>query len=302
MQKFNMTIKNCRKTIFAKKCYVTLCTLAKKCDVTLCTKNFVEILYVAPSEINEFLHFMQKFNIAAKMAGKQIWLLVSCVSKISSKSLHFAPFLEINAFCVEIQDGHPMIFGRKWEMPAYILQLENFIKIAGPRTISEIKVFLHFMQKFKMATNNVRKMIFCTMWQMTLHIPSPTEILLKSLYLALSLRYMRFTQKFKMAGKNGKRTILPKSGRSTTYTLQLQNFNKIALSHIISEINVSLCFTQKLKMATKNNGKTILATTGKRLSVYLTSQKLCWNHSISNRFRDIKDFSFSSLRKIVAHS
>ena len=40
-------------------------------------------------------------------------------------------------------------------------------------------------------------------------------------------------------------------------TLAIKNFNEIALSHIISAINVFLHFTQKFKMATKNGGKMI---------------------------------------------
>ena len=42
-----------------------------------------------------------------------------------------------------------------------------------------------------------------------------------------------------------------KSPVDSTDTLEVKNFVKIALSCIVSEINVLLCFTQKFKMAAK---------------------------------------------------
>ena len=64
-------------------------------------KHFVEIaLSRTVSEINAFLHFIQKFKMAAKNCGKTIFgkscqktLKLSCGSQISLKSLYLAPFL-----------------------------------------------------------------------------------------------------------------------------------------------------------------------------------------------------------------
>ena len=78
---------------------------------TLWVKNFVEItLSCSVSEINAFLHFMQKFKMADKSDGKIIFwgscqktadtrvskilskLQIPCVSKILSKLLYLTPF------------------------------------------------------------------------------------------------------------------------------------------------------------------------------------------------------------------
>ena len=89
------------------------------------------------------------------------------------------------------------------------LRVKNFIEIALSPTVSEIKAFL------------------C------------------------------FTQKFKMAAKNGGNDFWEKSPGDSTDTLQLKNFIKISLSRTVSEINTFLCFTKKFKMAAKNGRKTI---------------------------------------------
>ena len=70
----------------------------------------------------------------------------------------------------------------------------------------------------------------------------------------------------------------------------------------VSKINVFLRFTQKFKMAAKNSGKTILAKSCTQLCTYPCGQKFHLNRSISHRFRHIKDFSFSELRKFVLFS
>ena len=40
---------------------------------------------------------------------------------------------------------------------AYTPEIKNFIKIGLPHIVSEINAFLHFTQKFKMATKRWRK-------------------------------------------------------------------------------------------------------------------------------------------------
>ena len=68
--------------------------------------------------------------------------------------------------------------------------------------------------------------------------------------------FVHFTQKFKMAAKNGRKDFWKKSLVHSAYTLYIKNFVEIALSHIVSEINAFLHFTQKFKMAARNGGKT----------------------------------------------
>ena len=74
--------------------------------------------------------------------------------------------------------------------------------------------------------------------------------------------FLRFTQKFKMAAKNGGKTIFSeKSPVHSANTLQFKNFIEIALSHTVIKINTFFHYTQTFNMAIKNIGKTIL---GKR--------------------------------------
>ena len=86
---------------------------------------------------------------------------------------NFEEIADINAFYTEIQDGC-----QKWQEidfwekspvdSADTLWVKNFEEIALSRTISEINAFLCFMQKFKMATKNGRKLMFGKSHQFTL--------------------------------------------------------------------------------------------------------------------------------------
>ena len=88
-------------------------------------KNFVEItLPHTVSEINTFLYFTQKFNMAAKSGGK----------KLFSKKLP-----------VDSADT-------QW--------VKNFIEIAVSHSVSKINSFLHITQKFKTAGKIGGKTVF----------------------------------------------------------------------------------------------------------------------------------------------
>ena len=82
----------------------------------------------------------------------------------------------------------------------------------------------------------------------------------------------------------------------------VKNFVEIALSQTISKINAFLHFTSKFKMAAKNDGKVIFGKIASMLYRYPAGQQFRRNRSISHRFGDIKDFSFSALRNIVPFS
>ena len=100
--------------------------------------------------------------------------------------------------------------------------------------------------------------------------------------------FLHFTQKFKMAAKNGRKTnFLEKSPVDSGDTLWVKNVVEIALSSTVSKINVFLSFMLKLKMAAKNGGKMIFfgKFTG-RLFSYPMGQKFCRKRSISHRFQD----------------
>ena len=58
-------------------------------------------------------------------------------------------------------------------------------------------------------------------------------------------------QKFKMAAKNGGKTIIENSCQLPADTLGVKISIVITLSCTVSKINAFLCFTQKFKMAAK---------------------------------------------------
>ena len=85
-------------------------------------------------------------------------------------------------------------------------------------------------------------------------------------------------------------------------TLWVKNFIEIALPHTVSEINVFCIYRRNLRWLPKIAGKSFLRKVVGTFCRYPVGQKICRNRSISHRFRDIKDFSFSALRKIVPFS
>ena len=116
---------------------------------TLGVKNFVKItLSHTISKINALLHFMQKFKMEAKNGAKTIFREKSPVHSADT------------------------------------LGVKNSVKIILSCTISELKEFLCFTQKFKTANKNGWKRIFgkitSSLWKYLGSQISP-----KSLYLAL---------------------------------------------------------------------------------------------------------------------
>ena len=111
-------------------------------------------------EINAFLHFTEKFKMAAKNSGKTIFvkcchytLQIPCGSKLSSKLLYLAPFprLYVFVFYTESQDGRPKWrksnFGEKLSVDSvYTVWVKNFVKINPSRTVFKINALLRFMQ------------------------------------------------------------------------------------------------------------------------------------------------------------
>ena len=121
-----------------------------------------------------FLHFTQKFKMAAKSGGKTNFVKIfsrPCRYPVGQKlrrnrsiSLHFQD-KRIFVFNTEIQDGcQKWLENDFWEKSsidsANTLRVKNFIEIALSRSVSEINVFLHFMQKVKMAAKSGGKINF----------------------------------------------------------------------------------------------------------------------------------------------
>ena len=137
----------------------------------------------------------------------------------------------------------------------YTLRVKKFVEISLSRTVSEINAFLHFSQKFKMAAKSGGKMLFCKSSPVgsvdTLWVKNFVEIpLSRSVYKINML--LHFTQKFKMATRNGGKRFLGKVANR-----HCKNFIKIAVSCRVSEMKAFLRFTQKFKMAAKRGRKTI---------------------------------------------
>ena len=204
-------------------------------------------------------------------------------------------------FKMAAKNGRKMTFGKKLPVESVdILEAKNFVQIAVFCSISELNVFLHFTQKFKMATKNGRKTVCgksehmdtmgdhkCCQNYFILHNFQEKCFILhrfrkkkvffwgafytkiqdgwrQNFFVKIALFhtiseinvFLCFTQKFKMATKNGGKMIFGKNRQLTLQISWRQNFFvKIALFHTISEINVFLCFMQKFKMATKMAGK-----------------------------------------------
>ena len=70
-------------------------------------------------------------------------------------------------------------------------------------------------------------------------------------------------------------------------TLWVQNFVEIALSQIVSKMNVLLRLTQKFKRAAKSGGKAIFPKKSPVDSAHILWDKnFCRNRSITHCFRD----------------
>ena len=111
------------------------------------------------------------------------------------------------------------------------------------------------MQKFKMAAKNGGKMIYGKCHQLTLLTPLRVknfdEIVLSHTVSEINA-FICFMQKFKMAAKKlWEKDFLEKVASQLWGYPSDQNFNEIALSHIIPDINAFLRFKQKFKMAAK---------------------------------------------------
>ena len=62
-------------------------------------------------------------------------------------------------------------------------------------------------------------------------------------------------QKFKMAAKSGRKVIFVKSHQYTLDTLGVENFDEIALSRTVKEIEANLCFSIFGKNPKIQNGR-----------------------------------------------
>ena len=134
--------------------------------------------------------------------------------------------------------------------------------------LDESGLFIYFLAFYAEIQNGHQKWLENDFWEKS-KVDSADNLRVKNFVeIALSRSiskingFLRFTQKFKMATKSGRKTIfVKKTPVDSADTLWIKNFVEIALSHSISKINTFFCFTQKFKMAAKSGGKTIFAKT-----------------------------------------
>ena len=138
--------------------------------------------------------------------------------KFCRNCLHHFRDKHIFAFYTEIQDGRQKWQENNvWETVANdsmnTLGLKNFVKISLSCTVSKISTFLHFTQKFNMASQMVGKLF----WQKVagacthaLWLKNLAEIA-RSLIVYKKYTILHFIQKFKMSTKNGGEMILGKN-------------------------------------------------------------------------------------------
>ena len=148
------------------------------------------------------------------------------------------------------------------------LWVENFDKIALSRTVKEIQAILCFaiFGKNSKIQNGRHFWGGEHVWKLAIvHslIPRGSKISTKSLYLTRLRRYKQFCvfefsakiRKFKMAAIFGEGKIFWKLPRVHSLdTLWVENFDEIALSHMVKEIQAILCFVIFGKNSKIQNG------------------------------------------------
>ena len=137
----------------------------------------------------------------------------------------------------------------------YILWAKKFVEITTSHHFQDKCIFLLYTEM-----QDVRQKwwetIFgknCQTTAYTLRAKILVQIVL-SYTLSKRNAFLRFTQKFKMDAKNGRKTIFGKKCHMTSYTLEAKICPKLLYLSAFPR-NVFLHFTQKFKMDTKNGGK-----------------------------------------------
>ena len=116
----------------------------------------------------------------------------------------------------------------------------------------------------------------------TLRVKSFVEIALSHTVSEINV-FMCFTQKFKMAAKNGKENdFWENSPVDSSYTLALKNFNEIALSRTVFEIFTLFYIPLKSKMAAKSSEN--FSFLPRIIFYYPWGRKFAQNRSICNGF------------------
>ena len=127
------------------------------------------------SEINAFLLFMQRHDYADTLGGGggQKFRQNPSVSHGFRDKCIFLHFMQ--KFMMATKNDRKMLFGKNAFLNHLIVQIpsgvKNFAEITLSHTVSEINVFLHSTQKFKMANKDGGKMTYGKNCHVTLQIP-----------------------------------------------------------------------------------------------------------------------------------
>ena len=160
----------------------------------------------------------------------------------------------IYMFYTEIQDGcqklrENNILAKSPVNSGDTLAIKNFNEIALSHIVPDINVFLRFNQKFKMATKNGRKMISGKNHQLTLLLPCLGVKFFDQIAVSHTVSqinaFLRFTQKFKTAAKNGRKTIF---GKTRQLTLGIPWNSKILTKSLTHRFRDSYTFLFSAKI------------------------------------------------------
>ena len=152
-----------------------------------------------------------------------------------------------------------MILGKKLQMTLCV----PCIYLSKSPTISELNALLCFTQHFKMAAKNGGKASLGKNCQMTLQIPwdRGSKISLKSLYLALFPRQMRFyilSRIYKIAAINGGKKNFRQKGADDSAGILGVKILSNSLYLTLFPTKIPFChLMQKFKMAVNNGGKPV---------------------------------------------
>ena len=193
------------------------------------------------------------------------------------------------------------------------LWVENFDEIALSRMVKEIEAnlcFAIFGENSKWPPFLGRGKFFENCQKYNAQIPCGSKISTKSLYLARLRRWKQICvlpflakiRKFKMAAIFGEGKIfwkLPKIQCSDT--LWVENFDEIALSRTVKEMEANLCFAIFGKNLNQNGrhfwgGENFLKIAKSTFLRYPVGRKYRRNRSISHGLGDMSTFAFFSIQ------
>ena len=177
------------------------------------------------------------------------------------------------------------------------LRVKHFVEIAVCHYISEVNAFLRFTPKFKMAAKSVGQTIFGKKLAVdsadTLGVKKFVKITVSRSVSEVNM-FLRFTQKFKMAAKRGRKAVFWQNvaSRLCRYPAGQKFRQNRSISLRFRDKHVFAFYTEIQDGRQKWRENDFWQKVASRLYRYPVSQKFRQNHSISLCFRDKRFFAF----------